>query len=444
MSNLNKWLKSESERWVREEIISTDQATRIQALYRPAKSVEAPAGLSWGLVVFFGIGAVVIGLGVILLFAYNWAAIPKAGKLALVFGLVVGAHGFGVRFRNTNDWRMMLGEGLALLGTMAFGAGIWLVAQIYHIDEHFPTGFLYWGLGALAMAWAMPSVAQALLASIVLTIWGCTEVAQFGNPVDWGSLLILFGVGGLVWRMRSAILAAVGLAGLYLILLFNAGHWAGPSGVFLAAFALSVLLIAVGKLAGDVDVSVPIRGVLRFFGVGGFLFCAYILTFQGAADDVFRARPHSQNGLIAFNAYRWGLMVLAVVAWAAVGLRYLRRGVGDFVLDDWFYPLALLFVASIVLSGFEHPEMLVSIVFNLAVLGLATMWIVRGCREATLRLTVGGSLLLAAVLFARYFDLFNSLAARGAAFVIFGLILFAEGFYYRRMRREESGEEVQA
>ncbi len=39
---------------------------------------------------------------------------------------------------------------------MFYGAGIWLVAQIYNIDEHYPNGFLFWALGALAMAWAMP------------------------------------------------------------------------------------------------------------------------------------------------------------------------------------------------------------------------------------------------------------------------------------------------
>ena len=41
---------------------------------------------------------------------------------------------------------------------MLFGAGIWLVAQVYHIEEHFPDGFLIWGIGALALAWAMPSI----------------------------------------------------------------------------------------------------------------------------------------------------------------------------------------------------------------------------------------------------------------------------------------------
>jgi uncharacterized membrane protein len=48
--------------------------------------------------------------------------------------------------------------GLHLLGTMMFGAGIWLIAQIYHIDEHYPNALLIWSLGALGLAWALPSL----------------------------------------------------------------------------------------------------------------------------------------------------------------------------------------------------------------------------------------------------------------------------------------------
>ena len=65
---------------------------------------------------------------------------------------------------------------------------------------------------------------------------------------------------------------------------------------------------------------------------------------------------------------------------------------------------------------------------------------VRGCRAGGLRETVLGSLLLAAVVLARYFDLFDSLAARGLAFLVLGGLLFAEGFFYRRRRREGETE----
>jgi len=53
-----------------------------------------------------------------------------------------------------------------------------------------------------------------------------------------------------------------------------------------------------------------------------------------------------------------------------------------------------------------------------------------------------GSLLLAAVVLARFFDLFESLAVRGLIFVVLGAVLLAEGFYYRKLRRASAGEEA--
>jgi uncharacterized membrane protein len=124
-----KWLLAEIDRWVAEGIVTQEQAVRLRARYSPAE-----AGPPWGLIVFASAGAMVIGLGVILLFAYNWDAIPKFGKLALVFGALIAAHAGAVRMLAGEGWRPKMGEALAVLGTMLYGAGIWLVAQIYNID----------------------------------------------------------------------------------------------------------------------------------------------------------------------------------------------------------------------------------------------------------------------------------------------------------------------
>src|SRR5687768_18538998 len=67
MSKETRWLLSEIERWTADEIISPEQADRLRSRY------AAPAdGPPWGLIVFASAGALVIGLGVVLLFAYNW------------------------------------------------------------------------------------------------------------------------------------------------------------------------------------------------------------------------------------------------------------------------------------------------------------------------------------------------------------------------------------
>ncbi len=437
MNTHNRWLTGEIERWVADGVITPDQGANLRARYPlPA---QAPAGFSWGLIVFFALGAIVVGLGVILLFAYNWSAIPKVGKLAIVFGAITAAHGAGAYFRLKHDWRMMLGEGLLVLGTMLFGSGIWLVAQIYNIDEHFPTGFLVWGLGALALAWALPSIPQAIVATAALTIWGSVEVGEFNNPSDLVMLVLLAALGGLVWRLRSALLAAVTLAGAYVQLVAHAAHWGGAGAGFAAAMAVSVGLIALAEL-GRAELPARMLRVLRFFGLLGFVVCAYLLSFSGLADDLLRPSRTHDLGVMA-AAYRWTLSILALGAWTAVLLRPSSEPRHFGRIEGWFYPLALVCVAGAVLLDVHRDAGLIAAVFNLILLCVSALWIVDGCRAGRLRPVVLGSVILGLLVFARYFDLFDSLAARGLAFLLFGGALFAEGFFYRKMRLERTGGE---
>jgi hypothetical protein len=89
--------------------------------------------------------------------------------------------------------------------------------------------------------------------------------------------------------------------------------------------------------------------------------------------------------------------------------------------------------------GAQGWELFVSGSFNLILLGLAIMWMWRGCQQSRLRPTVLGSLLLGAVVLARYFDLFQDLASRGLAFIALGVIFVVEAMYYRKVRRDAGG-----
>lgn len=438
MSKQTRWLDAESRRWAAENIITAEQAERIRGLYAlPANA------LSWGLIVFFGLGAVIIGLGVILLIAYNWDKIPKPGKLAIVFATLLATQASGLALRRHTDWREQLGEALSLLGTMAFGAGIWLVAQIYNIDEHYPNGFLLWALGALAMAWVLPSVPQAITAVVLLAIWGGTEAIAFDTPVDISALIVLVAVGPLAWRRRSAPLAVFTVAGLYWLLLCGAGHWGGASGAFTNALALSAALLAAAKLMTETAGVSSIRGVMRFFGGLGFVVCAYVLSFHGAVEDmlVWSSRV---DGMAMMAIYHWLLFAIAATGWIWLLVRMLRDGSSEVRTEEWLFPIALVYALVMGAWGDTTEPALIATVFNLVCLALASAWMVRGCRNTDLGLVVPGSVLLGLVVFARYFDLFNSLATRGLIFVLFGAVLFAEGFYYRRIRNSAGTERSQS
>jgi uncharacterized membrane protein len=453
MSKRTRWLSSEIDRWTSSGIVTDKQAADIRSLYRDP-TVET----STGLLVFSGIGAVVVGLGVILLFAHNWHAIPKFGKLALIFGVLLAAHAGGLHFRAKIGWRRQLGEALCILGTMAFGAGIWLVAQIYNIDEHFPDGFLLWGLGALGMAWALRSVPQALMATVLLTIWDGSERFTFDTPRSMAPVLVVLGLCTLAWRLRSALLATFVLASLYLILIFDSSFLESSYGAWQSVYALSVLLVALAGLAREGAVTAAQRGVMASFGVTGFFFCSFLRSFryfdgwlfQPSAESASPGDWHRALGA----AYVWIPVGLALGTWLALQFRRVTQARGWATVGDWIYPIALTY--SMIFSaagvgghgfldnayrtahaGYTSPF----IIFNLVCLTLAITWMVRGCRYGNAGQTVMGSLFFATVILARYFDLPGSLASRGLVFILLGAVLFAEGFFYRKLRREPAGED---
>jgi uncharacterized membrane protein len=435
MSQHTRWLRSEIERWTADEIISPDQADRLRQRY------PAPAdGPPWGLLVFASAGALIIGLGVILLLAYNWNTIPKFGKLALVFASVIGAHVGGLVLYRQAGWQRRLGEAISLLGTMLFGAGIWLVAQIYHIDEHYPNGFLVWALGALALAWILESIPHALLATVLLAIWGGAEVFHFHVPNGRALALVAVGLVPLAWHMRSALLLAFVLAAVELLLIANVLNHGGGSRAFASALGLGVMLIAAARLTAQLRPSFSAGAtVMAAFGFAGFFVCSYLLGFHDAADDLLDWTRHSAPNPRLAALHSWIVFVLAAGAWVWIAWRSVTREM-RVAVEEWLVPIALLYAYGLAAAGLGRSAytLLVAVTFNLILLGVAVMWMWRGCSESRLRPTVIGSLLLAAVVLARYFDLFQSLAARGLAFIVLGGIFMAEAMYYRKNRRAEA------
>jgi len=185
----------------------------------------------------------------------------------------------------------------------------------------------------------------------------------------------------------------------------------------------------------------PVAGtaIWRFFGLGGFLVCVFLLGFHDAARHLLDwSRPAGRDLLLAAT-YGWSVFALAAAGWGLVTWRALGQKRLTVPLEEWLCPIALIYAYLLAALG-QIDELLIAITFNLVFLGVAVMWMLRGCREARLRSTVLGSLMFGALVLARYFDLFESLAARVLTFIVLGGILIAEAMYYRKMRREGTAE----
>jgi uncharacterized membrane protein len=152
-------------RWVEAEVIDRTTAERI-------RTFEAQRGTRRGsrvpVLVAMGIGALMVGAGVLLFVAAHWEWLSPAQRFALVLSMVAVFHLAGALATARSQF---LSTALHAIGTASVGAGIFLAGQIFHLQEHWPGAFMLWSLGAV-LGWALlRDPVQASLAAILLPIW---------------------------------------------------------------------------------------------------------------------------------------------------------------------------------------------------------------------------------------------------------------------------------
>lgn len=143
------------------------------------------------------IGAVLVGAGIFSFIAANWQEMTRPVKIGVILISMFISYGAGWYLKEKSKLSKT-GEALILLGSIIYGAGIFLMAQIFHIRANWPDGFILWMIGAIAMAFAVESYPLFYLA-IALGI-----VALVGHPFD-----IFTGFGYDSFLLTSAFLLLI-------------------------------------------------------------------------------------------------------------------------------------------------------------------------------------------------------------------------------------------
>jgi uncharacterized membrane protein len=424
-----KWLLNEIDLWVKDGVIQPEQGLALKKRY------PAPGeGTAWSRIIFFSIGAILFGLGVILIFAYNWQQMPKFTKLAVIFAALIGAHGAGYWLKHPDSRYRAAGEGLHLLGTMLFGAGIWLIAQIYHIEEHYPNAFLIWGIGALALAWSLPSIPQAIGAVILFVLWNCFEAFDFRDPHLISPFLILGGILPLAWLRRSRVLIAVCVGG-FLVTLFASVSMLEGDLAALVIFFTGCILIAMSLVARQRNLFAESGPLLSFMGFFIYLGLILVLTFYHRSSGTWRVNfDQFMQSLFFFS---FALAAIGTWAWAIWPAgRKKRRPVMALSLEYYGVMAALGIMILATLDLLPLRGWLSMAVFNILFLYQCIVMIITGCHDLNLRKTATGCVLFSVIAMARYTDLFISLLTRSLVFFIAGAALFSVGIYYSKTKRQ--------
>ncbi len=127
-------LANEIDLWRQDGLIGDALAKALKARY-PACPPQSNA-----VAMLTTIGAVLVGLGALLYVGANWQTIATLWKIALLVAAIAGSHCAGWILKFEPGARPRLGTAFLLLGSFFYGAGIWLVAQMFNIDINYPAG----------------------------------------------------------------------------------------------------------------------------------------------------------------------------------------------------------------------------------------------------------------------------------------------------------------
>ncbi len=121
------------------------------------------------------IAALLVGAGIFSFIAANWVEMTRPIKIAIILISMIITYSAGWYLKEKLG-SLKTGEALILLGSIIYGAGIFLVAQMFNIRANWPDGFILWMIGTIAMAFAVESYLLFYLA-IPLGI-----IAIIGHP----------------------------------------------------------------------------------------------------------------------------------------------------------------------------------------------------------------------------------------------------------------------
>ena len=179
------------ERWIAAGILDRTTAGRIRTFEQSRRSGEP---LRWPVLLALALGGFLLCAGILLFVAAHWEELTPGSRFALVL-LMVAAFPVGGALTSENF--PALSTTFHAVGTVCLGAGIFLAAQIFHLEANWTNGILLWAFGALIgwlllRRWPHAALLALLVPTWLVGRWFCVSEQNWasGNFI-WQGLLLL-------------------------------------------------------------------------------------------------------------------------------------------------------------------------------------------------------------------------------------------------------------
>jgi len=166
MMRKEEWLRGEIAKWRSEGAVDAATADALLTRY-PVNDSR----IGWGAVIAGAFGALLVGLGIIAIFAANWDCLGRGARAAVAMAPLV-ACGVAAALATAKGWRTMaLWEPLGILWFVSTVAAACLVAQTYNIGGRVPDLVLFVAALTLPVVWITRSVAAMAMWPVLAFIY---------------------------------------------------------------------------------------------------------------------------------------------------------------------------------------------------------------------------------------------------------------------------------
>lgn len=418
---------------VKAGVISEETADKIRAFYQ-AKEGQSNHRL---FIVFGVLGAILVGLGMVLIIAHNWDELSRMTKTGLAFlPLFLGQGLCGyvlLRKQDSVAWR----ESATAFLFFAVGAIISLISQIYNVPGNISSFLLTWMLLCLPLVYVMKSSIASLLYLIGITSYA-VETGYWSYPYSesylyWLLLLTILPHYYLLYKEKPQSNFMIFHNWLIpLSVIITLGTVANGLGEFM--FIAYISLFGLIYLIGELDFFTkqrPRSNGYKILGFLGTIILLLILSFSEFWEDL-RGEDFSFNAVISSPEF----LASAILSLSAAGLLSLQ--LKNKSLKD-IKPIALVFILFIIIFMIGLSSSLSVVLINLLVFAIGILTIREGAKLDSLGILNYGLLIITALVVSRFFDTDLSFVIRGALFVSVGIGFFATNYWMLKKRKPNDG-----
>lgn len=339
---------------------------------------------------FITAGCVLIGLGIILLFAYNWSKLTREIKTGILIICLLLGQGL-LYFSLEKKKEFVPGTGVFLI--LMVGLSIAMISQMYNISGEETGFYLAWSTLSLPVYYLSGGGVNSLVYSLILYMYQSSQ----------GNILIYLILGTPIFflaRKKEGI-GAMGEINAKFIFLAGVLTWYGDfSGNSRAGLLLyGALFVGTYFIPAGLEKAGEVMTIIM----------AYFLTF----DDT-----HIFSGKLEYDKVFWVSLVFYILVLFLLFTR--REKFKDIIVWNMF----LLFLPMFFSWGF--------IIYNIYFLVMGGYFVADGFKKGSVKTFNKGSLITGVLIGTRFLDYNISTLARGVIFILLGTALILGNLYMKK------------